>query len=242
MGQDGGQVASRQAERDRNRLVKEAGAVLGAVLGHATLMRLPSPVGPEAVSVTAFDESETRSAAELTAALVEVLGTAGWTIQDTESTAPAAPGGPALYAVLPGLGSGSFAVQPPAISFAGLLEVDALSGTQDEGGREAGPAAVLSAEIRAAIKAAAPRAVYPDDEFEADSARIAGWDPQETQSNAALLRASTEYLADRGWRVSPEATDSDDRSARISKEGVGKGRLYASSRGLTFTGSVTPLR
>lgn len=105
-----------------------------------------------------------------------------------------------------------------------------------------GPAQTLSAEIRAAIKAAAPRAVYPDDEFEGDLARIAGWDPQETGSNGALLRASTQYLAERGWRVAPEATDSDDRSARISKEGVGKGRLYASCRGLTFTGSVAPPR
>ncbi|MFD9307493.1 hypothetical protein ACFWCB_33275 [Streptomyces sp. NPDC060048] len=129
MGQDSGQAASGraasgQAKRDRKRLVKEAGAVFGAVLGDATLVEVPSPVGPEAVSVTAFDESETRTAAELTAALAEALGEAGWTIQDTESTAPAA-AGPALYAVLPGLGSGSFAVQPPAISFAGLLEGDA---------------------------------------------------------------------------------------------------------------------
>lgn len=120
MAQDNG-----QAKRDRSRLVKEAGAVLKRVLGDATLVDLPSPVGPEAVSVTAFDESESRSVQELTAALVEVLGEAGWTIQETDDIAPAAPDTPALYAVLPGLGSGSFAVQPPAISFAGVLEGDA---------------------------------------------------------------------------------------------------------------------
>ncbi|MGW0361893.1 hypothetical protein [Streptomyces sp. NPDC002990] len=118
-----------------------------------------------------------------------------------------------------------------------------MSGAPDDGFTEEVPAAeALSAEIRAAIKAAAPRAVYPDDEFEGGSARIAGWDPEETASNDALLRDSTQYLARRGWRVATEATDSDDRSARISKEGVGRGRLYASSRGLTFTGSVAPLR
>ena len=115
-----------------------------------------------------------------------------------------------------------------------------MSGGPDE--IEEAARALLVTEIRAAIKRATPQAVYPDAEFEVDSARIAGWDPQETQSNDALLRASTEYLAEHGWRVSPEATDSDDRSARIAKAGVGRGRLYAASRGLTFTGSVTPLR
>ncbi|MFD3539758.1 hypothetical protein ACFWUQ_09695 [Streptomyces sp. NPDC058662] len=116
-----------------------------------------------------------------------------------------------------------------------------MSGGQPDEAMEAARA-VLTAEIRAAIRRATPQAVFPDAEFEADSARVAGWDPQETQSNDALLRASTEYLADRGWRVSPEATDSEDRSARIAKAGVGRGRLYAASRGLTYTGSVTPLR
>ncbi|MFG2999295.1 hypothetical protein [Streptomyces sp. NPDC048340] len=128
MAQDSGQAGgqgSGQAKRDRSRLVKEAGAVLKRVLGDATLVDLPSPVGPEAVSVTAFDESETRSVQELTAALVEVLGKAGWTIQEPEGAPAPAASGPALYAVLPGLGSGSFAVQPPAISFAGVLEGDA---------------------------------------------------------------------------------------------------------------------
>ncbi|MEU7724830.1 hypothetical protein AB0B78_06265 [Streptomyces sp. NPDC040724] len=120
MGQHNG-----QGKRDRNRLVKEAGAVLTAVLADATLMNLPSPVSPEAVSVTAFDESETRSFEDLTAALVAALGEAGWTIQEAESDSSAPSADSALYAVLPGLGSGSFAVQPPAISFAGLLEGDA---------------------------------------------------------------------------------------------------------------------
>ncbi|MGW5847051.1 hypothetical protein ACWFQ8_03625 [Streptomyces sp. NPDC055254] len=115
-----------------------------------------------------------------------------------------------------------------------------MSGGSDEAVEAA--RAVLVAEIRAAIRRATPQAVYPDAEFEGGSARVAGWDPQETQSNDALLRASTEYLAEHGWRVSLEATDSDDRSAGVAKAGVGRGRLYAASRGLTFTGSVTPLR
>ncbi|MFD3539757.1 hypothetical protein ACFWUQ_09690 [Streptomyces sp. NPDC058662] len=117
MGQDNGRV------RDRKRLEKEAGAVLKGVLGGgATLVNPPSHLGPGTVAVTAFAESETRSGADLTAAVSTALAGAGWTVQDPERD-PAAPAvGPAVYAVLPGLGSGSFAVAPPAISFAGVLE------------------------------------------------------------------------------------------------------------------------
>ncbi|MGW0361892.1 hypothetical protein [Streptomyces sp. NPDC002990] len=118
MAQDNGRV------KDRKRLGKEAGAVLKGVLGgDATLVSPPSPLGPGSVAVTAFEESETRSAEEITAALSEVLGTAGWTVQEPDDSVPSA--GPAVYAVLPGLGSGSFAVEPPAVSFAGVLEGEA---------------------------------------------------------------------------------------------------------------------
>ncbi len=98
-----------------------------------------------------------------------------------------------------------------------------------------------AAEIRTAIKAATPRAVYPDDEFgspESPSVRVAGWDPDETQSNERLLKQSTSHLAKQGWKIFPETTDSDDRSARIIKPGLASGRLYASNQSLTFTGSV----
>ena len=99
----------------------------------------------------------------------------------------------------------------------------------------------IAAEIRSAIKAATPRAVYPDDEFgspEPTSLRVAGWDPDEKQSNDRLLKQSTSHLAQRGWQIFPEPTDSDDRSARIIKPGVASGRLYAANQALTFTGTV----
>lgn len=96
----------------------------------------------------------------------------------------------------------------------------------------------LSAEIRAAIKAAAPHAVHPTDEFEGDRARIAGWDPEESQSNATLLRHGTAHLAGRGWQVFPESTDSEDASALVVKRGLATGRLYAANRSLTFTGTL----
>ncbi|MEU3501375.1 hypothetical protein ABZ726_11560 [Streptomyces hundungensis] len=98
----------------------------------------------------------------------------------------------------------------------------------------------VSTEIRDAIKDAAPRAVYPDDEFEGRSVRVAGWDPEETRSNEALLRRGTARLSALGWQVFPEATDSDDRSALVFKEGLANGRLYASNRSLTFTGDLEP--
>ncbi|WP_328328104.1 MULTISPECIES: hypothetical protein [unclassified Streptomyces] len=97
----------------------------------------------------------------------------------------------------------------------------------------------VSSELRAAIRAATPRAVHPADDFESSSVRIAGWDPEEPQSNDALLHRSTVYLAEHGWQILPETTDSEDRSASVSRAGLVEGRLYASNRGLTFTGTLT---
>jgi hypothetical protein len=99
----------------------------------------------------------------------------------------------------------------------------------------------VAAEIHAAIKAATSKAVYPDDEFGSPahpSLRVAGWDPDETQSNDRLLKQSTSHLAEHGWKIFPEPTDSDDRSARVVKPGLASGRLYAANQGLTFTGTV----
>ncbi|UQA93732.1 hypothetical protein [Streptomyces halobius] len=105
---------------------------------------------------------------------------------------------------------------------------------------------VISGDIRAAIKAATPDVVYPEDEFGTPTehgggrlqfdVRVVGWDPDESQSNDSLLKKSTAYLVRHGWRFSPEVTDSEDRSALISKTGLAEGRLYASNQSLTFTG------
>jgi hypothetical protein len=127
---------------------------------------------------------------------------------------------------------------------------DGSGGSGGSAGGSAGPGepggpgsrtADLSAEIRAAIRAATPGVVHPRDDFEdEDALRIAGWDPDEKQSNEALLGKATTYLTAHGWQVSPEFTDSDDRSARVGKPGLAAGRLYASNRSLTFTGRLTP--
>ncbi|WP_405944380.1 hypothetical protein OHA44_21365 [Streptomyces sp. NBC_00144] len=99
-----------------------------------------------------------------------------------------------------------------------------------------------SSELRAAIRAATPGAVYPADDFESAFVRIAGWDPDESRSNDMLLRRSTAYLAEHGWQIFPEITDSEDCSASVSRVGLVEGRLYASNRGLTFTGTLTEAR
>ncbi|MGW3494249.1 hypothetical protein [Streptomyces sp. NPDC001020] len=54
----------------------------------------------------------------------------------------------------------------------------------------------------------------------------------------ALLKSSCARLAEQGWKVLPEVTDSEDRSALVGKRGLVSGRLYASNQGLTFTGEV----
>ncbi|MGW3494264.1 hypothetical protein [Streptomyces sp. NPDC001020] len=109
--------------------------------------------------------------------------------------------------------------------------------------------ATTSKELHAAIKAATAKAVYSNDEFgkensasgcssEQSSIRIAGWDPDEMQSNEELIAKSTAYLEKRGWKVSPLATDSDDQAARITKTDVAEGLLTAADQGLTFKGKT----
>ncbi|MFF3977840.1 hypothetical protein [Streptomyces sp. NPDC001828] len=115
-------------------------------------------------------------------------------------------------------------------------EADGMAGTTASSPEDARQQ--VSAEIRDAIKEATPRAVYPDDEFDGRAVRVAGWDPEETRSNEALLRRSTARLASRGWQVFPETTDSEDRSALVFKDGLVNGRLYASNQSLTFTGDL----
>ncbi|MEV0981283.1 hypothetical protein [Streptomyces sp. NPDC049915] len=110
----------------------------------------------------------------------------------------------------------------------------------------------LSAELHAAIKAATPKAVHPKDEFGTATAgsgcsgtrltvRIAGWDPDEAQSNEELLTKSTAYLEKRGWKIHPLPTDSEDQAARIDKAGYAEGLLDASNQSLTFAGNTACL-
>ncbi|MDQ0930255.1 hypothetical protein [Streptomyces turgidiscabies] len=106
----------------------------------------------------------------------------------------------------------------------------------------------ISTEMHAAIKAATPKAVYPKDEFGSasgaecsgrqSSVRIAGWDPEETQSNDDLLRKSTAYLEKQGWEITPLSADSEDQAARVTKSGATEGLLTASNQGLTFEGDT----
>ncbi|MBT2451328.1 hypothetical protein J7F03_30515 [Streptomyces sp. ISL-43] len=103
-------------DKDRARLTEEVHAVINAVLSDATVMDLPSGIAPEVVSVTAFDAADTRSDEVLTDALVGALRTAGWAVDDSPLSTPE----PSLYAAKAGLGGGSFAVRPTAVSFDGL--------------------------------------------------------------------------------------------------------------------------
>lgn len=103
-------------DKDRARLTEEVHALIDAVLADATVMDLPSPVASEVVSVTAFDAADTRSAEVLTDALVRTLRAAGWAVDDSPLSSPE----PSLYAAKAGLGGGSFAVRPTAVSFNGL--------------------------------------------------------------------------------------------------------------------------
>ncbi|MFF3977839.1 hypothetical protein ACWGNF_04625 [Streptomyces sp. NPDC055808] len=105
-------------DRARARFVDEVTAVVQSVLRHATVMELPSPIAAEAVAITAFDESETRQTQELIDALIDALNTDGWSV-DARGRHE---GEPSLYAAKLDVGGGSFAVQPPAISFNGLVD------------------------------------------------------------------------------------------------------------------------
>ncbi|MCT9089157.1 hypothetical protein N4G70_09775 [Streptomyces sp. ASQP_92] len=107
----------------RERFIEEITAVMNTVLKDATVMDLPSVIAAEAVAITAFDESETRPTQELIDALIEALRTAGWSVDARRRTEDE----PSLYAAKLDVGGGSFAVQPPAISFSGVVD-DAARG------------------------------------------------------------------------------------------------------------------
>ena len=217
------------AESDRARLAERVTALVGAVLPGAAFLDLDSPLGPQAVSFAAYDEDDPRSAAELAAALEEALRADGWR---TSASCDGETEG--LNVAQEGLGGGAFGVQTTVVTFMGLARPPA-------GPPPAAPLAALSAEVRAAIQAATPHPVHPRDDFADPAAlRIAGWDPDEQQPNEALLDKAAAYLAAHGWQVGPEPTDSEDRSARVTKPGLATGRLQASNHALTFTGHLTP--
>jgi uncharacterized protein YceK len=106
----------------------------------------------------------------------------------------------------------------------------------------------VSEDMRAAFGAAAPEIAYPEDVFgkatdcgdgeQHSTVRIMGNNLDDELTNDDLLERSTEYLQRHGWRITPEYTDSDDRSAAAAKEGVASGRLYAASGALSFTGET----
>lgn len=106
----------------------------------------------------------------------------------------------------------------------------------------------VSADMRAAFAAAAPEVVYPDDEFgdavgceggeQQSTIRIMGNNPGGERSNDELLESATGYLSDHGWTITPEYTDSSDRSAKAEKKHVAGGRVYAANGALTFTGET----
>ncbi len=137
-----------------------------------------------------------------------------------------------------------------AITTATALMLTACGADDDESSKAPSTKEIqstVSTEMHAAIKAATPKAVYPKDEFGSASSaecsgrpsvRIAGWDPEETQSNDDLLTKSTAYLEKRGWEITPLSADSEDQAARITKSGVTEGLLTASNQSLTFEGDT----
>ncbi|WP_405779110.1 hypothetical protein [Streptomyces sp. NBC_00859] len=221
--------------RGRQKLTAEVEAVLTAVMANASVLNLSPPGPAEGVLITSFDAADARSWQELLKDLTHQLRDLGWLVDEEHQVDT----NPAVHATFLGAGGGVFGVQATAISFNGPGEQ--FTGAEEEeavGMTVADANRAVSADMRAAIKAATSKRVYPDDEFEDLSVRIAGWNPEETRSNDVLLKKSTAYLAQHGWKIFPETTDSDDRSALVFKPGTADGRLNASNQGLTFVGRL----
>lgn len=211
-------------------LVAKVTAYITAAMPGATLVELGSVFGDGGVALSGHDETDTRPTTALVNALESALRADGW------ESAWSADGGIHRLRIARAGGAGEFRVQPSVITFDG---VPGHGGPGAEPVRVAELRQALSDDIRAAIRSATPNPVYPRDDFEDGGARIAGWDPEERRSNEALLDEALRHLAARGWEVTPETTDSEDRSARIARPGLASGRLYAANRGLTFTGRFT---
>ncbi|MFD9001867.1 hypothetical protein ACFV0T_12980 [Streptomyces sp. NPDC059582] len=143
-----------------------------------------------------------------------------------------------------------------AIAAAAALSLSACAGHDAESAKHPSKSkniaeikAALSAELHTAIKAATPKADYPKDEFgkaaggsgcsgTQSTVRIAGWDPDEAQSNEELLTRSTAYLGKHGWTITPQVSDSEDQAAKIAKADLAEGLLTAANQGLTFEGDT----
>ncbi|MFD7873043.1 hypothetical protein ACFV5G_02750 [Streptomyces sp. NPDC059766] len=103
---------------ERTELISEIRAVIDSVMPGATVMDLPSVIASEAVSITAFDESETRAPDTLADALIARLRTDGWAVDERERTDSDI----RFHAARVRLGGGAFAVQAAAVSFHGLTD------------------------------------------------------------------------------------------------------------------------
>ncbi|MEV6005302.1 hypothetical protein AB0M29_00690 [Streptomyces sp. NPDC051976] len=227
------------AERDSARFVAKVTACVTAAMPGAVCVELDSVV-EDAVSLAGYDEADKRSAEEVTAALEEAVRADGW-----EAVRSVRDGMTMLKIAREGLGGGVFSVQESAIAFTGIpgygnARPEAAPSPSPDPASPGAPRRAVSAEMRGAIRAAAPRAVHPRDEFEDDGGvRVAGWDPQERQSNEELLAKADGYLTAHGWQVSPDMwEDSEDRSAVVRKAGVASGWLHAANGGLTFVGRL----
>jgi hypothetical protein len=222
------------ADKGSALFVEKVTAYITAAMPGAAFMELDSVLGEEAVALAGHDEADARPADEVMAVLAEAVRADGW-----EAVSYVDEGNTVLKIAKEGLGGGVFSVQRSAIAFTGIPGY----GTPDPAPRPAPPVdprRAVSEEMRAAIRAAAPEAVHPRDDFGDDGGvRIAGWDPEERQSNGELLTKADGYLTAHGWQVSPDMwEDSEDRSAVVRKAGVASGRLHASNGGLTFVGHL----
>lgn len=228
------------ADKGSALFVEKVTACIAAAMPGAAFMELDSVLGEEAVALAGYDEADARPVDEIMAVLAAAVRADGW-----EAVSYVDEGNTVLKVAKEGLGGGVFSVQQSAIAFTGIPGYgtpapDPQPAAPSTPTPLAEPRRAVSEEIRGAIRAAAPEAVHPRDEFGEDGGvRIAGWDPEERQSNGELLVKADGYLTAHGWQVSPDMwEDSEDRSAVVRKAGVASGRLHASNGGLTFIGRL----
>ncbi|MFD9001863.1 hypothetical protein ACFV0T_12960 [Streptomyces sp. NPDC059582] len=108
----------------RTELISRVRSAINTVMAGATVMDLPSVVSSDAVAITAFDESDTRSSDALTDAFIAQLRSDGWAVDERERTRSE----PQFHAAKAGLGGGAFAVRTAAVSFHGLANHDTEAG------------------------------------------------------------------------------------------------------------------